>query len=404
MPHLNIVADENIPGLELLFGKLGQVRSVAGHGLLAENIRDADVLLVRSVTRVGRELLEGTNVRFVGSATIGTDHVDLKFLHAEGIAFAHAPGSNADSVVDFVLAALLRLMVRERQRLSTRTIGIVGAGEIGGRLVRRLAPFGCTTLLNDPPRQDAGDTLENHPFCSLDEVLDASDIVTVHVPLQLDEPHPTFHLIDGGRIRALRPGAWLVNTSRGAVIDNTALLESLRRGNGPGAVVLDVWENEPSPSAELVRLVDLATPHIAGYAYDAKIRGARMICDALKAWLGDRTDRFETGNQSRIAHSERPHRTSRDALTGVPAGAPDPILPTAEWRDAFVRGMYDIERDHAALLTLAGSEHSVDASGFARLRREYPLRREFAAHSAARAMVPTEHFAFLEEAMGVRLY
>ncbi len=399
-----IVADANIPCVQELFGEFGDIRRVGGREISPKDVQNADVVLVRSVTRVDAKLLANSTVRFVGSATIGTDHVDLEYLHKERIAFAYAPGSNADSVSDYVMAALLRLAIRKGERLRGKKVGIVGVGEIGGRLAERLPSFGSDVLLNDPPRQEsenAGDC--SRDFRPLGDVLQSADVVTLHVPLVLEGLHPTYHLIDESRLKQFKPGAWLINTSRGAVVDNDALARSLRDRRGPAGVVLDVWENEPEPNAELVSRADLATPHVAGYAYDAKIRGARMLYRALRDFLRHPFDQFETENTYEIPQNE----TFFDPCLGnsgrrVRIAAPDPLLPETEWHDMFVRSMYDIERDHTALRAIVRPE-AVDGSRFAALRRDYPLRREFASHFVAEAMVPAERRLVVEQAFRVNL-
>jgi erythronate-4-phosphate dehydrogenase len=279
---LRILADANIPHAEDLFAAFGRVEVRPGAALDARTVADADVLLVRSVTVVDADLLRGSRVRFVGSATIGTDHVDLDFLATEGIAFAHAPGSNAESVVEYVLAALLAVLAARGEALRGRTVGVVGCGAIGGRLALRLPALGAEVLRNDPPLAEAsGVQWEYHP---LDAVLDRADVLTLHPPLTRTGPYPTHHLIGARELEALRPGALLVNASRGAVVDNAALREALGAGRLGGAV-LDVWEGEPSPDPAVLARCALGTPHIAGYSYDGKVEGARMLAAALAAWL-----------------------------------------------------------------------------------------------------------------------
>ena len=182
--RLRILADENIPRAEAAFGTLGAVRMRPGRAIGPADVRETDVLLVRSVTPVNADLLDGSAVRFVGSATIGTDHIDRDYLREQGIAFAHAPASNADSVADYVIAALIRLAIRQRTALRGKTIGIVGCGNIGSRLAERLSALGLRVLQNDPPRAEEADAAgEAHDFVSLDTVLAEAGIITLHVPL-----------------------------------------------------------------------------------------------------------------------------------------------------------------------------------------------------------------------------
>ncbi len=391
MSKLHILADASIPCVEEAFGRFGPVRQKPGRDIGRSDLGAADVLLVRSVTRVGPELLEGTDLHFIGSATIGTDHVDQAYLRARGIPFAHAPGSNADSVADYVTVALLALARRRGTSLRGRTVGIVGCGNIGGRLARRLPALGMTVLRNDPPRARAAETEgRSHDFVSLGTVLDEADIVTLHVPLKTGGPDPTHHLVDPAFLDRLSDEAWLLNTSRGPVVDGDALREARAQG-AVAAAVLDVWENEPSPDPALVRAVDVATPHVAGYAYDGKVRGTAMLYEALceqrggePVWTGTATIQAE----------------SKEVLQCTP---PDPRLPTPEWLHDLARQAYDLRADDAALRALPDAPPEARAKGFTRLRTGYRRRRELQQHSVPRAGVPSEHVRTVEEGLTVRL-
>lgn len=354
---MKILVDENIPLARELFARFGEVVARPGRTLAEADVRDADVLLVRSVTRVDAALLAGSRVRFVGTATIGTDHVDLDWLRAQGIAFASAPGSNAMSVVDYVTSALLELADRHGITLAGRRAGIVGRGNVGGRLQARLQAMGLQVLACDPPLAEAGQT----GLVELAAIADC-DIVSFHTPLVREGAHPTHHLGDAALLARLRPGAIVLNTSRGAVVDNAALREALDRRDDLLAV-LDVWEGEPRPDPALVARVALATPHIAGYAYDGKLRGSAMLHDALCGFLGERPG------------------LALDAL--VPAAARQVIdLAALAPRRAIdlVRASYRIGEDDAALRASlrGGGGDDARAAAFDRLRRDYPLRREFA--------------------------
>ena len=349
-----------------------------------------DVLLVRSVTPVNAELLADSAVQFVGSATIGTDHIDQDYLSEHDIAFAHAPASNADSVVDYVTAALVRLAVRRHTSLRGKTIGIVGCGNIGGRLARRLPALGLRVLPNDPPRAERAEAAgEAHDFVSLERVLAEADIITLHVPLTRTGPHPTRHLFDEATLRRMQSDAWLLNTSRGPVVDNAALIRVL--DGGPlGAVALDVWENEPTPDPALIRQVDLATPHIAGYAYDGKVRGTAMLYEAL------------------CAHLDVPPTWSPDAALkpddGHPlvATPPDPALPETEALDHVVRSMYDIAGDDRRLRQTLDQPPEERGGYFSQLRKEYPRRREFSRFMLPKSAVPDAYQTAVTTGLGVR--
>lgn len=382
---LRIVADENIPWVEAAFGRHGTVRLLPGAAVTPEAVRDADVLLVRSVTRVDADLVAGARVRFVGSATIGTDHVDQAALAERGIAFAHAPGSNAGSVVEYVLAALLRLSVRHGEALRGRTVGVVGCGAIGERLARRLPAFGARVLRSDPPRAEREGAAG---FVDLDALLAEADVVTLHVPLTADGPHPTRHLLGAGALARMRPDAWLVNAARGAVVDNAALRAALAAGR-PGAAVLDVWEGEPVPDAALVEAVALGTPHVAGYSYDGKVAGTRQLYDAFVRHLG-------VAPQWDDAAALAPGPADRLVLTPPPAR-----LDEATWLDALVRPMYDVEADDARFRPLAALPPEARAAAFVRLRKAYPRRRAFERHTLPAAGVPAAYREAVEQGLGV---
>jgi erythronate-4-phosphate dehydrogenase len=389
--QIHILADENIPCVEAAFGELGTIERCAGRDIGPAEVRDVDVLLVRSVTTVGPALLEGSDVEFVGSATIGTDHVELDYLAEEGITFAHAPASNADSVADYVIAALLILARRQRAPLRDQTIGIVGCGNIGGRLARRLPPLGLSVLRNDPPLAEAAeDAGRAHDFVSLDTVLRSADIVTCHVPLTTTGPHPTHHLLDADELAHLQPGAWLLNTSRGPVVDNDALLEAI--ADGPvGAAALDVWEGEPTPNPDLIRAVDVATPHIAGYAYDGKVRGTTMLYEALCDYL----DVEPTWNPATVLRPDEP-----DTLRCHP---PDPRLPRTDWLHHLVQQAYDLGADDARMRKILDKPPSGRGGVFSHLRATYPVRREFQQHAVPRGGVPATYVEAVQEGLAMKV-
>ena len=385
MSQIHILADENIPCVHAAFRGLGTIERCAGRDIGPAEVQDADVLLVRSVTTVGPALLEGSDVKFVGSATIGTDHVELDYLEEQGIAFAHAPASNADSVADYVIAALLILARRKQAPLRDQTVGVVGCGNIGGRLARRLPPLGLSVLRNDPPLADAAeDAGRTHDFVSLDTVLRSADIVTCHVPLTTMGPHPTHHLLDADALAHLRPGTWLLNTSRGPVVDNDALLAALASGR-VGAAALDVWEGEPTPDPDLIRAVDIATPHIAGYAYDGKVRGTTMLYEALC----DHLDVEPTWDSATVLRPDEP-----DALRCHP---PDSRLPRTDWLHHLVQQAYDLGADDARMRKMLDNPPSDRSGVFSHLRATYPVRREFQQYTVPRGGVPEAYVEAVEK-------
>jgi erythronate-4-phosphate dehydrogenase len=354
---MKIIADENIPCVAQAFASLGEVTLLPGRGMQPQQVRDADILLVRSVTSVDQALLQDSSVRFVGSATIGFDHVDRAFLQQRGIGLATAPGSNAVSAAEYVVSALLVLAQRKRFNPKEKTAGIIGCGNVGSRVRNKLTALGMRCVVNDPPLQAQGG---HDDFVSLDEVLQA-DVITVHVPYTRDGMHPTHHLIDAPVMQKLQPDALFINTSRGAVTDNRALNSLLAERNDL-SVVLDVWEGEPAISAALLERVALGTPHIAGYSLDGKLRGTEMIYQAACDWFGQ-------PGQWRAADN-------------LPEGA---VIEVGETRNlavaavlrTVVSGCYDICADDARLRAMLALPDDERPAYFDRLRKEYPVRREF---------------------------
>jgi len=354
---MKIIADENIPCVQQAFASLGEVSLLPGRGLQAEQVRDADILLVRSVTRVDAALLEGSSVRFVGSATIGFDHVDRDYLQQQQIGFATAPGSNATSAAEYVVSALMVLSEQQGFELAGKTVGIIGCGNVGSRVRQKLSALGMQCQVNDPPLQAGGG---HDDFVSLDEVLQA-DIVTVHVPLTRDGRYPTFHLVNGAFLERLQPGAIFINTSRGSVADNRAL-EALLASRDDVSVVLDVWEGEPSISTSLLQQVDLGTPHIAGYSYDGKLRGTEMIYRAASEYFSQPVCWQVADVLQRAATMDMRSRETGNDLAVV---------------RAIVLCAYDVRQDDARLRAMLSLPAAERASAFDRLRKDYPVRREF---------------------------
>jgi erythronate-4-phosphate dehydrogenase len=353
---MRLLADENIPLLDPFFASFGEIRRLPGRAIDRAAVADADVLLVRSVTRVDRALLEGSAVKFVGTCTIGTDHLDLAYFAEAGIAWSSAPGCNARGVVEYVLGALLALAERHGTDLAARTYGVVGAGQVGGRLVELLRGLGWNVLVCDPPRQ----ACEGGDFVGLEEIIRRCDVISLHTPLTRDGTDATWHLLGAERLAQLKPGSWLINASRGAVVDNPALKTHLRSGVDLEAV-LDVWEGEPLVDAELAALCRLATPHIAGYSLDGKLRGTEQIYRAFCAWRG-----------------EAP--AVNLALLLPPVWLSELVLHEQAdpgWALATVcRAVYDPRLDDAAFRRSLVGDAETRRAGFDALRKHYPMRRE----------------------------
>lgn len=353
---MRILADENIPLVEAFFAEHGEIRRMPGRSINRASLEQAEVLLVRSVTRVDRELLEGSAVRFVGTCTIGTDHLDIDYFEETGISWASAPGCNARGVVDYVLGSLLALAERDGAQLADRRYGVVGAGQVGGRLVEVLRGLGWNVRVCDPLRQ----AREVGEFVGLDEIFAECDVISLHTPLTLEGEHSTFHLLDRSRLHQLRPGAWLINAARGAVVDNAALLEQLTRRPDIQAV-LDVWEGEPQADVELARLCRIATPHIAGYSLDGKLRGTAQIYEAFCA---------NKGLAPTVDLAELMPVAPLRGLSFNASASPRDVLAT------ICRAVYDPRSDDAAFRRSLIGDEDQRRGGFDLLRKQYPPRRE----------------------------
>lgn len=353
---MRIVADENIPLLDAFFSHLGEIRRLPGRSIDRAAVADADILLVRSVTPVTAAMLEGSPVRFVGTCTIGTDHLDLEYLHESDIQWSSAPGCNARGVVDYVLGSLLTLAEIEGVDLHQRTYGVVGAGQVGGRLVEVLKALGWNVLVCDPPRQAA----EGGDFVSLDEIVQRCDVISLHTPLTRAGAQRTHHLFDAARLGQLRQGAWLINASRGAVVDNTALHDVLLEREDLQAV-LDVWEGEPQVNVALADLCVIGTPHIAGYSLDGRQRGTAQIYQALCAFLGQPASILLEDLLPRPWLAQVTLDTETDPTWAL---------------NMLCRGVYDPRRDDADFRRSLVGDAQTQRLAFDALRKHYPPRRE----------------------------
>lgn len=355
---MKIVADANIPFVAECFSSIGRVEVLGGRQITSESLADADALVVRSITKVNEDLLAGGKVRFVGTATIGFDHIDIDFLQRNNIGFASAPGSNANSAAEYVIAGLLEIGRKYGINLEGKSIGIVGAGNVGGRVAKKCAALGMEVLLNDPPLQRQTRDAKYLPL----EELFGCDFVTLHTPLTFEGPDKTCHLADRHFFDSLREGCVFVNASRGAVTDSEALKAAIG-AQRLRAVVLDVWENEPAIDMELLKMVDIGTPHIAGYSLDGKIAGLIMIYKAVCEYFG-----------------LKPERDASDFL-------PEPSVPRVELncsagaeQDAIIKAVtqvYSIAQDDKRLRRILDEPTEKRPAYFDGLRKNYPVRREF---------------------------
>ncbi len=351
---MKLVVDENIAGVDEFLSSFGQVIKRPGRFIGREDLIDADVLLVRSVTPVNAALLEDTPVRFVASATAGIDHIDCGWLQQQGITFAYAPGCNATAVQEYVLAAIIAVFADRNEDWRTKTVGIVGRGQVGKRLHQCLLNVGVNCLIYDPyaPANDGSD-------CTLSVLLQRADIITLHTPLTSRGDFPTYHLLGKKALAMMKPDALLINTSRGAVIDTKGLSEHLKK-SPLFQVVLDVWEQEPNIDMGLLKQITLGTGHIAGYSLEGKIRGTQIVYEALCNFLG----------QTSVVDME-----TFLPQFGIQSGVVSDKNELQQIK-ALIKQIYDIQADDKAFRKVVENGLKVSSS-FDHYRKTYPLRREF---------------------------
>jgi len=352
MKTLSIVADENIPGIYDLFSTLGKVTLLPGREIRNVDLLSADILLVRSVTAVNEQLLRNTPIAFVASSTIGINHLDTEYLDQQNIHWANAPGSNANSVAEYLLSCIASFDNLLERLIDNGKAGIIGYGNVGTCVAKKLSDIGIQCVLHDPLLDQSLDPR----LASLDEALD-TDLICLHTPLTFSGSHPTQHLIDEHALKKLRSDAVLINAGRGEVVDNSALKAYLKI-NPSLQVVLDVWENEPSIDTELLNLLSIATPHIAGYSNDGKRNGLTMIYQACCEHLGvEPIYQDAESNKEKVALellSNDPIDLIREAITSV----------------------YSVKSDEKAFKAIL--ENETVAVAFDSCRKHYPNRMEFA--------------------------
>ncbi len=361
---MKILADQNIPSVADAFRDLGDVKLMPGREIRRRHLQDCRCLITRTVTRVDQDLLDGTPVEFVGTATIGTDHIDLEYLENAGIGCSNAAGCNAEAASEYVVSGLFALAQHKGFDPFRLRAGIVGHGNVGSRLRQKLDALGIDCLLCDPPLLEAGDC--NRNFVALDTILRECNFISLHVPLTRDGRHPTYHMFDKDRLQSLNANCLLVNAARGEVVDNAALLELLNERDDI-TVFLDTWEGEPQVSRDLLQRVDLATPHIAGYSVEGRLRGTQMILDAACAHFG-----LESGWHMSTLLPEKQQLDCDRSRSGL-----------AAWAELF-RLHCNIWRDHEALVAGAALGDEDFAAHFDGLRRVYPDRLEYPRFSIKR--------------------
>jgi erythronate-4-phosphate dehydrogenase len=380
---MKIIADANIPFVKDCFSSIGEVEALAGRQIRPDVIGDADCLLVRSTTRVDSDLLSGSRVRFVGTATIGFDHIDVEYLSQNNVGFASAPGSNANSAAEYVIAGLLEIGRKYKIMLEGKSIGIIGVGNVGSRVEKKCAALGMKVLLNDPPLQRQKESHRGHrehretnkklpadnkldDICEREylpiEELYNCDFITLHTPLTFGGVDKTFHLADEKFFKSLKAGCVFFNTSRGGVVDTEALKASIRSGQLE-TTVLDVWENEPNIDTELLKMVDIGTPHIAGYSLDGKIAGMIMIYKETCKYFGLKA---KLDIEDFLPEPDVPQ-----LKINPNSGSEQDVLQRA------VKKIYRISEDDLKLRQILDMPAERRGEFFDNLRKNYPVRREF---------------------------
>jgi erythronate-4-phosphate dehydrogenase len=358
---MKILFDENMPYAKEFFSGFcneNELIPFSGRELTAQQVSDADVLLVRSITQVNETLLkDNKNLSFVGTATIGMDHIDQSYLAKRNIAFHSAPGCNAISVAEYVISTLVILAERYLLDLTKLSVGIVGGGNTGTRLSDKLTALGIVHKICDPLLEESADDFRD--FVSLDEALNC-DVISLHVPKIVGGKYPTYHLLDEARLNNLKDNQILISACRGEVIDNQALLALKKQGHGL-KIVLDVWEGEPKVLTPLIEHTEIATAHIAGYSLEGKSRGTEMLYQALCKHLKTEPkcqliNLLPTANIAAVELNQEFNEVMLNQL---------------------VKMVYDVRRDDAIF------RQQLSSQGFDSLRKNYPVRREFSAVQVA---------------------
>ena len=340
---MKIVADKHIPFLEGVFEPYAEVVYIDGRQINHNDIIDADALIIRTRTKCNADLLDGTKVSMIATATIGTDHIDLDYCREHNIEVHNAEGCNAGGVMQYVFSALYGIAARKGIKLDEATLGIVGVGHVGSKVEAMARHLGFKVLLCDPPRAEAEGT---EGFCSLEYLLANSQIVTLHVPL--DET--TRNMADEEFFMLMQPGAIFINASRGEVVDEQALISAMPK---LGAVVIDTWNNEPCVNEELVEMVDIATPHIAGYSYQGKLNGTALAVQSVARHFGIR-ELYDFYPETDVPDHEPLRLDLKDKTHGE--------------RAAVFQYNYPIFTDDFRF--------RMDPTAFEKLRSEYQYRRE----------------------------
>ena len=363
---MKIVIDDKIPFIRGVLEPYAEVVYLPGARFTHSDVVDADALIIRTRTKCDESLLKGSSVKFIATATIGYDHIDTEWCETNGITWTSAPGCNSGSVHQYMASVLATLSAQFGFAFEDMTLGVIGVGNVGSKVAELGEALGMTVLMNDPPRAEKEGLAQ---FVPLDEILNMSDIITLHVPLKSAGSHQTYHLFDKTTFDYVRHGTILVNSARGEVVDNAAL-KNVLTNKRIGAAVLDVWENEPDIDAELLHLLNIATPHIAGYSADGKANGTAMCVQAL-SWFFELplTDWKPSG-------SPYPTLPPREGALPIPV---QPMLFELDCRGKTLQQCLCEAIWHTYAVNDDDGRLRASPETFEQQRGDYPVRREFEA-------------------------
>ncbi len=356
---MKIICSTNMPLVKEAFSTIGEATILEGRTITADDLKDADIFATRSTTKVNEALLAGSKVKFVGTATIGIDHMDTDYMESNNIKWCFSPGCNANSVSEYLVAGLLHLARKHSFTLEGKTIGVIGIGNVGKRVVKKAEALGMRVLQNDPPRERAENSSQ---FVSLEKIVQESDIITVHVPLTKDGIDATYHLADSKFFTQCKQDLIFIDAARGPVVDTPALISAIDGGK-VSYCIMDTWEGEPDLIQELLDKVDIGTPHIAGHSYEGKVQGTIMVFEQACEFFGITSD-----------------------------WDPEPFMPEAivpeisidakgrqdeEVLQEIISKIYDIKVDDSDLREISSKIGDDRKAHFDKLRKSYPMRREF---------------------------
>lgn len=348
---MKFIVDDKIPYIKGVLEPFGEVVYLPGSKTTPEIVREADALITRTRTICNEQLLSGSSVKFIATATIGYDHIDTEYCKSAGIEWVNAPGCNSKSVEQYILSALFVLAKRKGFELKGKTIGVVGVGQVGSKVAHVCELLGMRVLLNDPPRARKEDDVL---FCSLDEIMQEADIITFHVPLKMKGEDATFHMADDSFFESLKRKPILINSCRGEVFNTSSAKKAFQEGLVSG-LVIDCWENEPNIDLRLLRMADLATPHIAGYSRDGKANGTSMSVQAVSRFFGLGLNNWKAKQVDLPFHT-------RIELDGID-------LTEEEILSKAALETYDISSEDTTFRK--------NPESFELLRGNYPVRREY---------------------------